>query len=114
MKTSELTGARLDWATARATHKTVRLMRDGGFGIPFGTWYVVTDEGHLYCPTVHGGVAFKLLDNWITTLRSPRDGYWWAHAGNHLGEGSTPAEAICRAIVAAKLGDDVELPGELL
>lgn len=118
MKTSELQGARLDWATAQAIRKNVKVTQGSVFGQPDAPWFIATPEGCPWRPTVDGSVLSRLTEQWVTTLCTPRDGYWWAHAegrrGRRLGEGETVAEAVCRAIVAAHLDDEVELPLELL
>ena len=53
-----------------------------------------------------------LIDKFCSALNKSGTG-WWAHAGDRLGEGDTALVALCRAIVAAELGDVVQVPKEL-
>lgn len=55
------------------------------------------------------------LDNMYTRTIDP-DVICWARttAGGHLKHGPTPLIAAMRCIVASKLGDDVDVPEELL
>ena len=106
MKTSELTGAALDWAVAKA---------EG----------VVSDDIDDFCLSVRGEYAYSTdwaqggqiiererIRTWEedgkfhadTPRRSP---YCWF-------TGSTPLIAAMRTLVASKLGDDVDIPEELL
>lgn len=54
-----------------------------------------------------------LIDKYCSALNKSDTG-WWAHAGDRLGEGDTALVTLCRAIVAAKLGDVVQVPAELV
>ena len=97
MKTSELAGAALDWAVGQAT----------GFE---GDWlpdYSTDWE--------HGGLIIECerISVWA------RGDEWAAEAfvPNHTGHeetGETPLIAAMRCYVASKLGDEVEVPEELM
>ena len=120
IKTSELEGAALDWAVAK------------GAG-----WNVYTRNGRVYQADVMGTVdtpafpfspsrrwdmvgplieRFQIMTKssasgtWIALIPVPKkDGYLdWIKTS-----GQSPLIAACRAIVAAKLGDEVEVPEEL-
>ena len=116
MKTSELTGAALDWAVAQCTGFPVR----NGF-----------DDN---CPeySTRWEEAGPIIDREDIAMSSTPDGLWAAYAPKgtrlvqHGGQavevfnwtykqlGYTPLIAAMRCYVASKLGDEVEIPEELL
>lgn len=109
VKTEELSGSALDWAVAKSVPQKYWPV------IIRGLVYLDNECEHIpYSPSNDWSQCGPLIDRRITTLCSPRDGYWCAHAGNHLGEGDSALVASCRAIVANKLGDTVSVPAELL
>ena len=119
MKTSELTGAALDWAVAKCeglpfTHGDCeysldgRVFQRGGCSVErrYSTdWAqggpIIEREG---ISVLHFGDDWK--DEW-QARRS--DGHW---QGELIG-GQTPLIASMRCYVASKLGDTVEIPQEL-
>jgi hypothetical protein len=108
MKTSELTGAALDWAVAKCEGKC-----EGDFA-----WYydrrnafnystnwaqggpIIEREGIDICTSTRGG--------WIATVLIDCE-------DNEVvrGEGETCLIAAMRCYVASKMGDDVDVPEEL-
>ena len=103
MKTSELTGAALDWAVAKAE------------GQP-DEWMLDHKRGYINSPSTdwaQGGPIIEregiMLEQWKTTK------HW--QAANELVtiviNGPTPLIAAMRCYVASKLGDEIELPKEL-
>lgn len=110
--TSELTGALLDAAVAKAEGKPFGLMsfdRDISQGIT--VQHPETGLEVFYSPSTewaHGGPIIERER--IELLRS--GGEWCAQAGSSVGavgDGETPLIAAMRAYVAHKLGDEVEL-----
>jgi hypothetical protein len=119
MKTSELTGAALDWAVAQAEDFD---------------WYIeVKPTAYGPKPFVfeeHGEVSFKFqpssnwsqggpiierekLDlEWIGADRC-RATYDWLDESFHEGFGPTPLIAAMRCYCCAKLGDEIDIPEEL-
>ena len=100
MKTSELTGAALDWAVAQAT------------GFDNGNW--LPDYSTEWC---HGGAIIESENISITGTNFPWwecDTGWYAHIGDRYAHGETPLIAAMRCYVASKLGDEVEVPEELM
>lgn len=123
IKTSELSGAALDWAVAQAE------------GVAYNAKYLVQTKCDMsgaiqsvtytsnYRPSTDWAQGGPLLDSRIigiihnSRIRPfPFDKGYQAMAGHFIGpsEGHTILIAACRAIVAAKLGDEVEVPDELL
>jgi len=109
MKTSDLTGAALDWAVAQANGDTDL------------DWFVY--EGEFYFgagPLDPAPVAFMPSRNWFDggpiierekiTLDVFDDGVWVA---SQYQEGPTPLIAAMRCYVASKLGDEVDVPDGL-
>jgi hypothetical protein len=98
MKTSELTGAALDWAVA----KCERVNYHGPAWTKFSTDWA------------QGGPIIER--EWVD-LHCVNDSLWEAECpavgGLAMQNGPTPLIAAMRCYVASKLGDDVTLPPEL-
>ena len=109
VKTSELSGAALDWAVKKAIKK------DGGYFLPSKDYKNIshsTDWAHGG-PIIErerirlefDGSAFGInAGKWESS--SPECGY--------VVSGETPLIAAMRCYVASKLGDEVEVPNEIL
>ena len=103
MKTSELTGAALDWAVAICEHN-VGWEPEGEDRDFYSTdWAqggpIIEREGFCIQPFSGGWecfVAHRLFED-----------------DHHHSNGPTPLIAAMRCYVASKLGDDVDLPKEL-
>ena len=123
MKTIELTGTALDWAVSVAQGYDYDISEQGevltGDTIPVvDGYYAGCHEDELYRPSrdwVQGG---PIIDRERITIR-----YWsnvpTAHAympfkGANLYEGETALIAAMRCFVASKLGDEIDVPEELL
>jgi len=114
MKTSELTGAALDWAVAKC--EGIDYMKDdvrfrGAYARKYSTdWArggpIIERErmGGWYCDAVVE--ADGTVD---------RENCYYAEDknGDHVQTGPTPLITYMRCYVASKLGDEVELPEEL-
>jgi len=95
IKTSELTGAALNWAVEEAG-----------------------DKDHTYVPRAYstdwafGGPIIER--NGLSVMPDTGLDWWVAHQGTvHYGYGPTPLVAAMRCFVASKLGDEVDVPEEL-
>lgn len=107
MKTSELTGAALDWAVAKCEGNITFDGKVPLFYTPSNAW-------------LHGG---PIIEREFITLQSPRGTYWqaelWTEETNpitghfHYGSGPTPLIAAMQCFVQSKLGDEVEIPHDL-
>ena len=124
IKTSELEGAALDWAVAVAVgHEDVRVDDDKIVlvvhqdhrlpGLVDFIWFDASTNWSQGGPLIERhGVQITLPSNVISPSgdRTP----WRAVAlGGFNAFATTPLIAACRAIVAAKLGDVVDVPEEL-
>jgi hypothetical protein len=94
MKTSELTGAALDWAVAQCE------------GFDNGDW--LPDYSTDWAA---GGTIIE-RERIAMFVEYPKD--WCATDGNHRMAGKTPLIAAMRCYVTSKLGDEVDVPKELL
>ena len=117
MKTSELTGAALDWAVAKCEpDDTLAIYFDESTGEPLchDDW----PNNQEYKPSTDWAQGGPIIEreeisvNWA-------NGQWQAHTVNEQDEyeqieyGPTPLIAAMRCYVASKLGDTVDVPAEL-
>lgn len=119
IKTRELTGATLDWAVATCERKV-----DTG---PFGEPACIEGELHLYYLGTTLDATYSPSTDWaeggpiierekIATQFWRSEGEWEAliKGGFFASRGPTPLIAAMRCYVASKLGDEVEVPDELV
>lgn len=124
MKTAELTGAQLDYWTAHADGISaenleirpiprsgnchcVRIVRMQMLGPDQSEARNVAAEALNYSHDWHRGGP--LVDKFRPHNMPSLNGGWWAAAGrSRFVHGSTPLEAICRAIVCSKFGEEVD------
>ena len=106
MKTSELTGAALDWAVAKAKGYA-------DFVLDTKRFVEMHDTGHYNYSTdwAQGGPIIEREGMNIGMVRE----YWQAHLSEFdlFVDGPTPLVAAMRCYVASKMGDDVEILDEL-
>lgn len=126
IKTSELTGAALDWAVSKADNPPGK---EGGMD-----WWERDDKGYLfdplnectYSPSTNWAQGGTILEREGIWLRGPNnatkpDGtvvlhidFWYAHKEHtSVQNGPTPLIAAMRCYCCAKLGDIVDVPEEL-
>lgn len=122
MKTSELTGAVLDLAVAQC--EGLETYIDDGVvclkGQPFD------DNSHYWLPSQNWSQSGPIIEREKITLDTEDGTPWRARFGKaritfdgrayhyHHADGPTPLIAAMRTYVASKLGDEVEIPEELL
>jgi hypothetical protein len=108
VKTSELTGAALDWAVARCEGGVGKNQLLGAWYAPSTDWAqggpIIEREGLLVGPSpfpaqADSKFAAGLGCDWDTCT--------------HIVTGPTPLIAAMRCYVASKLGDTVDIPEEL-
>lgn len=95
MKTAALTGTALDWAVAKAD----------------GEDYFKLD---LYAPSKLWEQGGLIIEQERISLIDQGGDYWQALCGWIETFGDTPLIAAMRCYVASKLGDEIELPEELM
>ena len=118
MKTSDLTGAALDWAVAKCEGVIVSQSK-GGWPV-----FVSKDYADLCGDTYGTYTSFRPSTNWsqggpiierekIDLMYVAKDNDWIASRTMPWHHGLTPLIAAMRCYVASKLGDEVEIPKEL-
>lgn len=141
IKTSELTGVTLDWAVAKCEGKSIEYVQATWYGARLLHGYCIGHNiGKEFIPSEVIGRGYIPSTNWeqggeiikrekISVTYS--DGYvsgtalaWYAETnffydgmelhGDFFQKGETPLVAAMRCYVASKLGDEVEIPEELL
>ena len=100
MKTSEMTGAALDWAVAKCEGK-----KDTDFGWWWDDFKPSTDWAHGGPIIEREGIGFTQFSDY------PQ---WTAkHPQAICFDGPTPLVAAMRCFVASNLGDNIDIPEEL-
>lgn len=114
IKTSELSGIALDWAVAKANNipvvissGLVAIEDDGGF------WLTV------YSPSSDWSQGGPIIERermiiWPDNGTNKGSEGWEAELGNCWFTGPTPLIAAMRCYVASKMGEEVEVPNDLL
>jgi hypothetical protein len=98
MKTSELTGAALDWAVTKCEGFDHEVTSS-----EWGMWGWATDWAQ-------GG---PIIEREGIDLSRAGSGWWGLIAPSIIRSGPTPLIAAMRCYVASKLGDTVDVPEEL-
>lgn len=119
MKTSELTGAALNWAVAIADGwKPEKLRDDRG-----EYWWLFKESRGMnpkhYHPSSNWAQGGPIIEREMLTVvynEREEDAEGWRTIAYHTGDmeyGPTPLIAAMRCFVASKLGDEVEIPKEI-
>lgn len=119
IKTAELIGPALDWAVAKIENPEwwdeFDMDSDPLFALDM-------DDGEIYAPSADWAQGGPIIERerlcarplkevwgcWVTDL------YGDIHALSLSGFGPTPLIAAMRCYIASKLGDEVEIPEELI
>jgi hypothetical protein len=114
MKTSELTGAALDWAVAKCLPDdtlAVYFDEDTGERLCHDDW----QDNQEFNPSTDWAQGGPIIERELINLFHRVEGAWFADNTRADVEthGPTPLIAAMRCYVASKLGDDVEIPEEL-
>ena len=133
IKTKDLTGAALDWAVAKADDNLhpkgdVRLLDGKVFTIEAGD-YERSDRWQRYNPSTDWAQAGPIIQReGISTRLNHKQAQLWeayiwlptqhdqseADSNSYTAFGMTPLIAAMRCFCCSKLGDEVEVPDELL
>ena len=122
MKTSELTGAALDWAVCEATG-LLAAYTQFRTGKNFLKVWGVAKNAHLHPSTdwAQGGPIIErikgfLFKHWLEMKRESHQCQAEIHNydGDWIAFGPTPLIAALRCFVASRLGDNVAIPADLL
>ena len=108
MKTNELTGAALDWAVAEAEgffKNDMASVRDGVVDVFY------FDE---YSPSTNWALGGEIIARERISLLDQGGDCWLATCGWTEMFGDTHLIAAMRSYVGSKLGDEVQIPEELI
>jgi hypothetical protein len=122
MKTSELTGAALDWAVAKCensgsgffTDNKLVFINSPDFGVMRYQPTLLWAQGGPIIERMSSSDGFRFEERPDT---KPLAEFYYDQMYGHYRfsvSGDTPLIAAMRCYVASKLGDDVEIPNELL
>ena len=113
IKTSELEGAALDWAVSMAicpeSFKTDQKDANGLY--PWSTGWL--RKGSPSTDWSQVGPLIERYGMWLSNDSERPEPWIGSIGGLHMQFGPTPLIALCRAIVAMKLGHEVDIPEEL-
>lgn len=121
LKTAELTGAALDWSVAKAAGREVSTTlgfaskTDGSQKSGYWCWDGKTNKP--YCPSQNWAQAGPLIEKYKPVISPNNDGSWMCAIpafNYHRFDDKSLLIAFCRCLVMLKLGDEVEVPGELV
>ena len=106
MKTSELTGAALDWAVANCDDSD----EDTCLHIVLREGFTPSTDWAQGGPIIEReGISIWVFDDVTWKAENP-----FASGVDQVFEAETPLIAAMRCYVASKLGDEVEIPAELV
>jgi len=103
VKTNELSGVALDWAVGKCEGVVNGDALDIGF---------IKEGG--YTPSTDWGQGGPIIEREQIAIYLGDEDEWTGLDGWKKGTGPTPLIAAMRCYVASKLGDEVEVPDELL
>ncbi|WP_054912616.1 DUF2591 domain-containing protein [Pseudomonas sp. NBRC 111127] len=123
VKTADLVGEALGWAVGMAEGLELE-MEPPHYNTSWRVFarhrYTVTEQAKRFNPWEDWAVGGPLLQKHNVSLHCPqKDWDYWAawitENGKDVAQGSAlPLPAACRAIVAHKIGDTVQVPKELM
>lgn len=120
VKTADLTGHALDWAVAQAEGLEVSLVGPQ-YNVPWRVFWKKRGQALewdvLYNPHEDWALGGPLIEKYRVGFGLNSDCLFAVTGLDDLpgdADGSTHLVAACRAIVAAKLGDTVQVPKELV
>ena len=115
MKTSELTGAALDWAVAQCEGVEVR------WSAPHEQLLIEGKPYTVWNPHKNWAQGGPIIEREGLTVEYLHDSRWIArhptakrHSRPIFGEDPTPLIAAMRCYCCSKLGDEVDVPNELV
>lgn len=130
IKTSDLKGATLDWAVAKAVNQVVKINNAISYmgTVPDGPAFIEryqeepwpgADDGYMkYSPSCKWSQGGLLIEKYSVAILKQKSYFsalaWRKDGKSGDGDAETHLIAAMRAIVAAELGDTVDVPKELL
>ena len=115
VKTAELDGIALDWAVAKCESVEITFSKGVGAtpsGMPSGQWEMYSTDWAQGGPIIE---RENISVGHQGHLGVPLDSLWYAtNRVDVCGFGQTPLIAAMRCFCASRLGDEVEVPEELV
>ena len=117
--TKDLTGAALDWSVAVALGWKLERPQDGQFIDNDGNRWLAGYRQYApkisFSPSSNWAQGGPLVQSQLFWVEEQSYDQWGAEGvGGETQYGPTALIAICRAVVACKLGDEVDVPDELV
>lgn len=117
VKTEELTGAGLDWAVAKVVGVKVITDPNSPRKRQMVEDTAAVNGWYCYSPSTDWSQGGPLIEKNYVSVQIMRGG-WEADVFDarlpSLQWSNSPLEAVCRAVVASRLGGEVEVPQELV
>jgi hypothetical protein len=118
MKTYELTGQALDWAVAHAQGAGAALVltHSHGQALILSDHTEDCDIGEHYQPSINWSQGGPIIERERITVVAMPNGSWQSQGKDlrpHF-HNATPLIAAMRCYVASKLGDEVDVPNEIV
>ena len=119
MKTSELTGAALDWAVAKCEGQHLLDPYENKWEL---CWVLLGDDsGNYYAPSTNWAQGGPIIEREGISVIEESDRTWTANIYRYTDldiplyseQGRAPLTAAMRCYVASKLGDDIQIPEAL-
>ena len=104
MKTAELTSAALDWAVAKCERLDVSVLGDSVL------LWIGKDSNIDYEPSINWAQGGPIIEREGIALIPG----WTAERPGFSADGPTPLIAAMRCYVASKLGEEIDIPTELM
>lgn len=116
MKTRDLIGAQLDWAVAKCEGYECE------FGDEVSGPWLVPQEGYLhdekplasFRPSTNWNLAGAIIEREGIGLMPSGTAYFERNGGTFYSYGPTPLVAAMRCFCVSRLGDEINIPEELL
>lgn len=109
LKTSEMTGAALDWAVAKCEGIEWWAAEEPKDGL-----FIDYERTRLYSPSSDWSQGGPIIEREHIGLLPSGNAYYEIDGGTYYSYGPTPLIAAMRCYVASRLGDEVDVPEELL
>ena len=116
MKTHQLTGVALDWAVAQCEEVEIVYDRMHGWWETSDPYYAEPNDPEMFSPSTNWAQGGPIIEREGMTLSCRLNRSFAMLMVGYLVQeyGDTPLIAAMRCYVASKLGDEVEIPEELL
>jgi hypothetical protein len=120
-KTTDLIGAALDWAVAKCEGREIYRSKKGRWMTANYGEFNPRHGAPWYEPSTDWAQGGPIIEREVISLIHPKYDCWTAHCydktvddESYTLDGPTPLIAAMRCYVASKLGDEIDVPDELI